>query len=44
MELPEKLEKGKGKVAAMTEDPMDDDEDESAEDTEVGRRSFTLNM
>ncbi|KAK3719685.1 Histone H2A.Z-specific chaperone CHZ1 [Vermiconidia calcicola] len=35
MDSPEKLEKGKGKVAAMTEDPMDDDDDESAEDTEA---------
>ena len=35
MDSPEKLEKGKGKMAAE-QDPMEDDEDESEEDEEVG--------
>ena len=40
MESPEKLEKGKGKVAAMEQDPMEDSEDESEEDEAV---SLTYN-
>jgi hypothetical protein len=35
MESPEKLDKGKGKAAAMEQDPMDDEEGSSEEDEEV---------
>ena len=41
MDSPEKLEKGKGKMAAPAQDPMDDDEDESEEDEEVREPSQT---
>lgn len=42
MESPEKLDKGKGKAAAMEQDPMDDEEDESEEDEEVCTTHLTL--
>ena len=35
MESPEKLDKGKGKAAAIGQDPMDDEEGSSEEDEEV---------
>ena len=42
MDSPEKLEKGKGKIAAMEQDPMEDSEEDSEEDEAVSSTNRSL--
>ena len=43
MDSPEKLEKGKGKTAAMEQDPMEDTEDDSEGDEAVSFNNRSIN-